>query len=73
MKVGDIVFINRMVGCWHPPKREELGHGVVVSVKEQEPFLLFGKYLHKPNNSVEVLMDCGVTKMFDASDVETIK
>ena len=72
MKVGDIVFINQTIGCWHPPKREERGHGVVVSVEEQEPFLLLGKYLHKPNDSVEVLMECGVTKAFDVSDVEVV-
>jgi len=72
VKVGDIVFINQMIGCWHPPKREELGHGVVVSVRKNEPFLLLGKYLHTPNDSVGVLMDSGMMKVFDASDVEVI-
>ena len=72
MNVGDVVFINQVIGCWWPPKKQNLGHGVVVSVRKQEPFLLLGKYLHRPNDSIEVLMDNGIMKVFDASDVEVI-
>ena len=72
MKVGDVVAINQVRGCWTPPKKEWLGHGIILSVTEQESFLMLGKYPYQPNDSAEVLLQCGATKTFDTSDLEVV-
>ena len=72
MNVGDVVFINEERGCWDPPQRVAMGYGVVLAVEPQETFLLLGKYPHKPNDILEVMLDCGKVQRFDAGDAEVV-
>ena len=72
LDIGDVVFINEERGCWDPPRRFEVGYGIIIDVQPQEAFLLLGKWPHKPNDIIEVMLEDGRIHRCDISDAEVV-
>ena len=72
MKQGDLVRVRQTIGCHVPPKYNDRGLGVILSVDKSKPVMFRGMGEVYVGDDVTVHLGTGEVKIFNEKSVEVI-